>query len=136
MKAWASLATGRSRPRLCEKTFHSPRRMANGRIRCEKPPEIASTWLKLTHENGARAFSHSLGQLRTFTEEAGVLDTGRSVSSPRFEYAQLPADWKDTAQLETGSTQQRAIFGRCTLTACRPRQHHNIQALRRVAFRS
>ena len=34
--------------------------MANGRIRCEKSTAIASTWLKLTHENGARAFSHSL----------------------------------------------------------------------------
>src|SRR5262249_4084908 len=34
--------------------------MANGRIRSEKSPEIASTWLKLMHENGARAFSHSL----------------------------------------------------------------------------
>jgi len=52
-------------PRLCEKTFRSPRRMANGRIRCEKSPEIASTWLKLTHENGALAFSHSLGRIRT-----------------------------------------------------------------------
>ena len=30
-----------------------------------KSPEIASTWLKLTPKNKARAFSHSLGQERT-----------------------------------------------------------------------
>ena len=29
-------------------------------MRCDKSAEIASTWLKFTPENGARAFSHSL----------------------------------------------------------------------------
>jgi hypothetical protein len=54
---------GRFWPRLCENSFRSPRRIANRRIRYDESPEIASTWLKLTHENGARAFSHSLGRL-------------------------------------------------------------------------
>jgi len=52
-------------PRLCENSFRSPRRIANGRIRCNESTEIASTWLKLTHENRARAFSHSLGHNQT-----------------------------------------------------------------------
>jgi len=30
--------------------------------RCDKSPEITSTWLKLTYENGARTFSHGLGR--------------------------------------------------------------------------
>jgi hypothetical protein len=59
--------------------------MANGRIRCEKSPEIASAWLKLTLENGARAFSHSLDQDRTV-----ALDAQCSAKQPfarRFENA-------------------------------------------------
>ena len=51
------------RPRLCENSFRPPRRIANRRIRCDNSPETASTWLKLTHENGARAFSHIYGPI-------------------------------------------------------------------------
>jgi hypothetical protein len=50
----------RPRPRPCENSFRSPRRIANRRIRCDKSPEIGSTWLKFTPKNGARAFSHTL----------------------------------------------------------------------------
>ena len=45
---------------MCENSFRSARRIANSEIRCAKSPEIASTWLKLTPEISARAFSHSL----------------------------------------------------------------------------
>jgi hypothetical protein len=48
--------------RLCENSFRSPRRIANGRIGYEKSREIECTWLKLTPQNEARVFSHSLGR--------------------------------------------------------------------------
>src|SRR5215831_9073871 len=43
----------------------SPRTVANTRIESGKSHEIASTRLKLTPENGARAFSHSLHPKRS-----------------------------------------------------------------------
>jgi hypothetical protein len=52
-------------PRLCQNSFRSPRRFANRLIQSDKSREIASTWLKLTPENGARAFSHTLGRTET-----------------------------------------------------------------------
>jgi len=45
----------------CKNSFRSPRRMTNRRIRCDESPEIASTWLKSTPENGSRTLLHSLG---------------------------------------------------------------------------
>src|SRR6516165_9958486 len=53
--------TGGVHIRLCGNSFRSPRRIASSRIGSDKSPENASTWLKLTPENGARTFSHSLG---------------------------------------------------------------------------
>jgi len=41
-----------------------------------KSPEIASTWLKLTPKNKARAFSHSLGQERTPSHISGLTRKG------------------------------------------------------------
>ena len=86
--------------------------MANGRIRCEKSPEIASTWLKLTLENGARAFSHSLGQERT--EAAETQDSAKQTRT--CSVLESNATAPEINRLLSESIQD----GRATVAAGRP----------------
>jgi hypothetical protein len=79
----SKIVTGVRRP---QNSFRSPRRFANRLIQSDKSREIASTWLKLTPENGARAFSHSVG----LTETDG-LSVSHRPNAGRWQVMPMPS---------------------------------------------